>query len=65
MQAPPAGWRPDSVLVPSSPHSLPFQDHEVIDRAEAQATALTRAIAIGAGVILLVLVLALCSRALF
>jgi hypothetical protein len=62
MQAPPAGWRPENLVLPSSPRALPAQDTEAIDRAEVRAAALTRAVAIAAGAIVLVLMCALCGR---
>ena len=62
MQAPPAGWRPEHVALPSSPRSLPTQDDEAIDLAEARAAALTRAVAIAAGAIVLIVMCALCGR---
>jgi hypothetical protein len=62
MQAPPTGWRPENVFLPSPPRSLPPQDDVAIDQAEARAAALTRAVAIAAGAIVLIMMCALCGR---
>jgi hypothetical protein len=62
---PPAGWRPEHVLAPAAPRTLPVQNHDAIDAVERRARQLTKAITVAAGAVLLVLLCALCIRTLF
>ncbi|WP_344087470.1 translation initiation factor 2 [Luedemannella helvata] len=62
---PPTGWRPEHITQPPPPRSLPPQDHDRIDTAEARAKGLTLGVAILAGAVLIVLVCVLCARFLF
>lgn len=62
---PPPGWRPEVVLQPPAPRSLPPQDHAALDAQERAARTLTQGIGLVAGAVLLVVLCALCARALF
>ncbi|GAA1800486.1 hypothetical protein GCM10009682_22640 [Luedemannella flava] len=62
---PPTGWRPEHVVQPPPPRSLPAQDHDAIDAAETKARGVTFGVALLVGALLVVLVCVLCARALF
>lgn len=61
MLPPPAGWRPEHVVVPPEPRRLPSQDHDALDAAEERAALVTRVVAIVAGLIVLALLCTQCA----
>lgn len=62
---PPTGWRPEFVVQPAAPRTLPGQDHADLDAQEQSARTVTYGIGLVAGAILLIVLCTLCGRALF
>ncbi len=62
--APPAGWRPPTVIQPADPRPLPAQNVPAIEAGEQQARTVTLGVGMVAGTILLVVLFVLCGRAL-
>jgi hypothetical protein len=57
--APPAGWRPQPVVQPTPPRTLPAQDASSIDEAEERAARLTVVVAALAAAIMTIMLGAL------
>jgi hypothetical protein len=59
---PPVGWRPDHVVHPVPPRSLPAQDHAGLDAAELRASRITVTIGAAAAAVMAILLAVLCGQ---